>query len=196
MKDYPLIEFISDIEFKKWLDKNHNISNGLKLVFYKKHTGKCTFNYRQALDIALCYGWIDSTVRRINDEKYCQVFTPRTNIKNWSEVNKQKVLKLIDEKKMTIHGLNKIDEYLKNGKLSWEPKDLKKSPVIVPDMPDYLKDALQKSEKAKKSFENLAPSYKKAFIKHITSAKQKETRIRRLEKVIVLLEKNEKPSSL
>lgn len=196
MPDYPYIEFSSATEFRNWLEQNHNVCKGVRLVFYKAHTGKRTFSYQQALDEALCYGWIDSTVRRIDDEKYSQVFTPRTNIKNWSEVNKLKVLRLIKEKLMTIHGLNKIDEYVKTGKLSWKSeKPLKKETKPI-EIPEFFSKALNSVPQAMDNFEKMPPSHKKFYVEWILDGKKEETRLNRTAKAVNMILNNLKPGAL
>jgi uncharacterized protein YdeI (YjbR/CyaY-like superfamily) len=196
MPDYPNIEFNSAEEFRNWLEQNHNVCKGVRLVFYKKHTGKRTFSYPQALDEALCFGWIDSTLRSIDDEKYCQNFTPRTNISNWSEVNKLKVLKLIENGKMTPAGLNKIDVYIKSGKLDWKHENIRKGPEPVPELPQYFKIILVENQLAFENFQKLAASHKKTYLNWIIAAKREETQLKRVTRVLEMLARNEKPGIL
>ncbi|PLX07856.1 MAG: hypothetical protein C0596_08935 [Marinilabiliales bacterium] len=196
MKDYPFLELKSSLEFRTWLDKNHKFSDGVMLIFYKKHTGKCTFSYKEALDEALCYGWIDSTVRRIDDEKYSQVFSPRKNIKNWSDVNKQKVLALIEAGRMTKHGLNKIDQYVKTGRLSWKKEGITKHEQKMPETPDFFIAELKKTPETYTKFQKLSPSHKKAYLNYIISAKKLETQINRAIKVKNILLDNKSPNIL
>ena len=108
------------------------------MVFYKKHTKKPGIAYSDAVDEALCYGWIDSIIKRIDDEKYVRRFTPRTNYSNWSDINKLKVFKLMKAGCMTEHGLQKIESYRKTGKIDWviTPQSNKsKEPFKVPAVP-------------------------------------------------------------
>jgi uncharacterized protein YdeI (YjbR/CyaY-like superfamily) len=196
MKNYPNIHFTSQSDFRNWLSQNHDKSTGISLVFYKAHTGKRTFSYPQALDEALCYGWIDSTARRIDDEKYCQNFAPRTNISNWSEVNKLKVLKLIENGKMTQAGLNKIDVYLKTGKLDWKHENIRKGPEPVPELPQYFKTILLENQTAFENFQKLAASHKKTYLNWIIAAKREETKLKRVNKVLEMLSNNLKPGVL
>ncbi len=193
MSKYSQIHFPKPADFRKWLEENHDKSNGINVVFYKKHTGKQTMVYAEALDEALCFGWIDSTVRRIDDEKYCQTFTPRTNISNWSEVNKLKVLKLIEQGKMMEPGLNKIDVFVKTGKLDWKHEQIRKGPEPMPEIPGLLDKALREDPAALENFEKLAPSHKKTYLRWILAAKREETMLARVLKTVEMLKRNEKP---
>ena len=197
MSEYPHIEFSSASEFRNWLEQNHNVAAGVRLIFYKVHTGKRTFSYPQALDEALCFGWIDSTVRRIDDDKYCQNFTPRTNISNWSDVNKLKVLKLVEAGRMTEYGLNKIYEYTQTGILSWKEEDVLQSKKRVElEIPKYFLDALNSEPQAFENFYKLAPSHQRSYVEWIVDGKKEETRQRRTAKAIQMLLKNLKPGTL
>ena len=91
------------------------------MIYYKKHTSTRCIEYKEALEEALCFGWIDSIVKRIDDERYVRKFTPRTNIYNWSDVNKKLVLSLIEKGLMTEAGLRKIGVWLKTGRINWDP---------------------------------------------------------------------------
>jgi uncharacterized protein YdeI (YjbR/CyaY-like superfamily) len=95
-------------EWRAWLEENHATEPEIWLVYYKKHTSQPTIPYEDAVEEALCFGWIDSTAKRIDDEKYAQRFTPRKDHKNWSEPNKQRVRKLIQAGRMTPAGLARI----------------------------------------------------------------------------------------
>lgn len=196
MATYPQIHFPKPVDFRKWLEENHGKSNGISLVFYKKHTGKRTFSYPEALDEALCFGWIDSTLRRLDDEKYCQNFTPRTNISNWSEVNKLKILKLIEDGKMTPAGLNKIDVFVKTGKLDWKHENIRKGPEPLPEIPALLHKSLIENPVALDNFEKLATSHKRTYLNWIIAAKREETQLKRVNKALEMLLLNRKPGIL
>lgn len=94
--------------WRAWLDRHHETEQEIWLVFYKKHTGKPGVSYEDAVEEALCFGWIDSIVRRIDDERYAQKFGPRKANSKWSESNKRRVRKMMEEGKMTAAGLAKI----------------------------------------------------------------------------------------
>ena len=192
MTESEQIFFPSLEEFGLWLKNNHNKSRGIWMVFYKKHTKKPGVAYSDALDEALCYGWIDSIIKRIDDEKYVRRFTPRTNYSNWSDINKLKVLKLMKAGRMTEHGLQKIESYRKTGKIDWvinPPSNKTKKPFKVPA---YVYDHLKKDELAYKRFESLISSHKRNYILWIEDAKKEETKIRRIDKMIKNLKENKK----
>ena len=174
-------------DWREWLKINHDSQKETWLIFYKKHTGKKRIPYDDAVEEALCFGWIDSIVKRIDEEKYAQKFTPRRSNSQWSEVNKKRVMKMIKVKKMTKAGLIKIKQAKKNGKWS-EVAANKKEFVLTPD----IKKVLTANKKAWENFNKLAPSYKKNYIGWITSAKKKETRDKRLKEALKTLERGKK----
>jgi len=173
--------------WRNWLEKNHSTEDEIWVVYYKKHTGKSTVIYNEAVEEALCYGWIDSTVKRIDEEQYCQKFTPRNDKSVWSDTNKERVKKLINNKQMTKDGLKKINIAKENG--MWDKEYLvnKDNP-----MPEELKLELNKNKQANQNFNKLAPSHKKHLINWITLAKKVETKINRSKKAVNMLEKNQK----
>lgn len=192
MKELKQIHFKNKSLFRDWLKKNHDKSPGIWMIFYKKHIKKESLYYKEALDVALCYGWIDSTIKRLDDEKYIQKFTPRTNPKNWSDNNKKKVLALIEKGEMTEAGLKKIDVFLKTGKVDWiikEPEVKEKKELIIPK---FILDQLAKNEPALTNFNHIVPSQRRYFVEWITFAKREETIQKRLNETIELLKNNQK----
>ncbi len=174
-------------EWRDWLNQNHDKSNGIWLVFYKKHTGKATLEYDEAVEEALCFGWIDSIIKKIDDDKYVRKVTPRKADSRWSELNKKRITKLKKQGLLTEAGITKVREAKASG--LWEKSDSTQIPLNAPRELEY---ALAKNKKAKNFFDRLAPSYKKRFIGWISAAKRHETRERRLREAINLLEKGEK----
>jgi uncharacterized protein YdeI (YjbR/CyaY-like superfamily) len=173
-------------EWRRWLQKNHCNVNELWLIFYKKETGKPTLNYGDAVEEALCFGWIDSIVKKINEEKYVRKFTPRKKSSVWSELNKKRVKKLIKDGRMTEFGLEKITAAKKSG--TWNKKT--EPPKVSCDVPKDFMSALNKNRKAKSNFEKFSPSDKKRYYMWINIAKKKETKDRRIKESIELLSKN------
>lgn len=173
--------------WRAWLSRNHAKQEGIWLVFYKKHTGKPTISYEDAVQEALCFGWIDSTVRRMDDERYIQMFTPRKKGSNWSDLNKRRVKKLIEQGLMTKAGLQKIEEAKKDG--SWRNLDAVEKLTVPAD----LLKALSANRKAKDNFAAFSPSRKKAFLYWIGSAKTEATRARRIAETVRLVEMNKMP---
>jgi len=158
------------------------------LIYFKKHTKKETVSYNDAVEEALCYGWIDSIVKSIDSETYMQKYTPRKAKSVWSLINKNRVLKLIKEKKMTTAGMEKVDIAKKNGQ--WEKAYTSQK---VMELPDYLEKALKKNQKAWLNFSNFAKSYQNQYINWLTSAKRPETRKKRLAIIIKRSAQNKKP---
>ena len=95
--------------WRAWLEKNHAVEkSGIWLVYYKQHTGKPTLGYSESVEEALCFGWVDSLVRKLDEEKFARKFTPRKDNSSWSESNRKRVEKLIAQKRMTEHGLARV----------------------------------------------------------------------------------------
>jgi len=180
--------FKSRKEWRVWLDKNHDKEPGIWLVFYKVKVNKESVKYDEAVEEALCFGWIDSTVKRIDDEKHMQKYTPRKENSNWSSKNKKRVEKLIKEGLMTEFGLKTIEIAKRNG--SWNKLD---SVDIHLETPKELADAFKNNTKAKKAFEKLAPSRKKQFLWWVKSAKRIETKNKRIKETLRLLIENKRP---
>lgn len=173
--------------WRTWLSKNHAKLKEIWLVFYKKHTGKPTISYEDAVQEALCFGWIDSTVRRMDDERYIQLFTPRKTGSNWSDLNKRRVKKLIKQGLMAEAGLRKIEAAKKDG--SWRKLDA----VEKLKVPADLLRALSANRKAKGNFAAFSPSRKKAFLYWIGSAKTEATRAKRIAETVRLVVENRMP---
>ena len=168
-------------EWRKWLEKNYTTEKEVWLVFYKKHTRIPSILYNDAVEEALCFGWIDSIIKRIDDEKFVRKFTPRKHKSTWSELNKKRAKKMIKEGKMTDAGLAHIDEKV------FSQKEIREIPVITPEIEDALK-----AHKVWETFCDLAPGYKKQYLGWVLDAKREETRTKRLKELITVLEKNEK----
>jgi uncharacterized protein YdeI (YjbR/CyaY-like superfamily) len=170
--------------WRAWLAKNHLSQKEIWLVFPKKHTGKESVSYEESVEEALCYGWIDSIVKRIDEDAYCRKFTPRTDSENWSEINKRRLEKCIKEGLMTEAGLAKINySNAKPRPRPVMPKALS-SPALVA--------ALQKNPQAQKNFDSLSPYHQRRYVGWISMAKRAETVERRLQEAIQLLTENQK----
>ena len=189
MQEMDSLYLPSREQWRAWLAEYHLKEKVIWLEYYKKHTGKPSIPYNDAVEEALCYGWIDSTVRRIDGERYMQKFTPRNKRSNWSKLNVKRVKKLIKEGKMTPAGLE-LFEYAKKHKLLPDPA-LEKSRKN-PDTPDWFEEALEKNPAAREYFHNLAPSYKRQYLWWILDAKKAETRLRRLGEALDMLSRGEK----
>jgi uncharacterized protein YdeI (YjbR/CyaY-like superfamily) len=174
-------------EWRDWLSQNHDKSKGIWLVFYKKHTGKSTLEYGEVVEEALCFGWIDSIIKKVGDGKYVRKITPRKANSRWSELNKKRVTKLKKQGLMTEAGIGKVKAAKTSG--LWNQPD---RPQMALDIPEALESALAKNRKAKIFFDQLAPSYQKRFIGWIAVAKRQKTKDQRVRESIALLEQGEK----
>jgi len=174
-------------QWRTWLAEHHASETEIWLVYYKKHTGKAGLVNADAVEEALCFGWIDGLLKRIDDEKYMVRFSPRHKNSVWSEVNKARVKKLIASGQMTEVGLAKVDAAKKSGQ--WDKATRREKDCALPP---ELKEALAANAKARQHFEALAPSYRKHFIWWIDSAKRDETRQKRTAEAIDLLSQGKK----
>lgn len=172
--------------WRAWLEEHHAAEREVWLVYYKKHTGRPRIPYDDAVEEALCFGWIDSTVRRLDDDSYLQKFTPRRDGSNWCESNVRRARKLITEGRMTKAGFDAIAE----GALDVEFKPKPKLKDV--QVPRFVSDALKKTPRAWENFNALAPSYRRDYVGWITHAKREETRERRLREAARLLSENKK----
>lgn len=174
-------------EWRAWLEANHATANEVWLVHFKKHTGKQGLSLEEAVEEALCFGWIDGVLRPIDDEKFALRYSPRKQGSIWSETNKRRVAKLIKQGRMSEAGLAKVKEAKANGE--WQRATLLENTTNIP--PD-LRHALTANRQARRNFESLAPSHKKQFIYWITSAKTDVTRQRRIQETVRLVAENKK----
>jgi uncharacterized protein YdeI (YjbR/CyaY-like superfamily) len=172
--------------WRAWLEENHAREREVWLVYYKKHTGRPRVPYDDAVEEALCFGWIDSVVRRVDDDSYLQKFTPRRDKSNWCESNVRRARKLIGEGRMTKAGLDAIAE----GALDTEFAPKPKSKDV--EVPRFVSDALKGTPRAWENFNALAPSYRREYVNWIMQAKREETRERRLAEAARLLSENKK----
>ena len=174
-------------EWREWLSEHHNTESEVWLVFFKKETGRPSVEYEYSVEEALCFGWIDSIIKKIDAEKYARKFTPRKPDSKWSKLNKKRVAKVMKEGRMTEHGLAKIEAAKESG--LWDQNN---RPEVSLEMPDELGKALVKNKKAKSFFDQLAPSYQKQYILWVQVAQRQETKEKRVRESIHLLEQGKK----
>jgi len=179
-------------DFRSWLEQNHQSSEGIWLVYYKKHTKIQSIYYNEAVEEALCYGWIDSKVKTIDDLRYKQIFSPRNPKSVWSKVNKERVSKMMNAGKMMPAGLKLVEEGKKSGQWDKAYGGRSKPPLI----PDELKIALQKEPQAWENFNKLAPSYRANYLYWVIRAKRLETKDKRIKIVVERAMKNLKPGMM
>lgn len=172
------------IEWRKWLEDNCYTSAGVWLIYDKKGSGKQNLTYVEAVEEALCFGWIDSRSNILDDERWMQLFSPRKLKSPWSKLNKQRVKKLIEQRLMAPAGLQKIEAAKENG--SWCLLDAIEELRIPAD----LEEALATNDAARRYFMAFAPSYKKGILWWIESAKRPETRAKRIRETVTLAAQN------
>lgn len=176
----PIKSFSSTQKWHAWLLKNHASPQGIWLRIYKKDSNKKTVTYAEALDEALCFGWIDGLKKSYDDESWIQKFTPRRARSMWSKRNREHVARLIKEKRMQPEGLKEVDAAKKDGR--WDAAYDSPKNMEVPD--DFLKE-LKKSKKAYEFFKTLNKANTFAIAWRLQTAKKPETREKRMK---VLLE--------
>ena len=174
-------------EWRKWLEKNHEKKQSVWLICYKKSSDKPTLNWSDAVDEALCFGWIDSTKRSIDEESYMQYYGKRKPNSMWSKINKQKVEKLIADGRMTYAGFAAIETAKQNG--SWTLLDQVEELII----PDDLEAAFSKHSGSKDFFLSQSRSIKKGMLAWIVLAKRNETRQKRINEIAKCAEKGIRP---
>ncbi|MGY1499447.1 YdeI/OmpD-associated family protein [Streptomyces sp. QTS52] len=186
-QDLETVDFPSAEAFEAWLGENHATSPGIWLKLRKKGPGIVALNYAQALDVALCYGWIDGQKAAFDDQWWLQRFTPRRPRSKWSKVNCGKVAVLIEQGRMRPQGLAEIDRAKADGR--WEAAyDSARTATV----PDDLAAALTADPAAAASFETLDRQNRYAILYRIQEPKKAETRARRIEKYVAMLAKGEK----
>ena len=183
----PILTLASEAEWEAWLDAEHATSDGVWLKFAKKGSGVETVVYAEALDVALCYGWIDSQVARLDERFYLQKFTPRRARSKWSQINREKIEALTKQGRMKPAGLEQVELAKADGR--WDAAY--SSPANM-EVPDDLKAALEASPKAAEFWAGLNKSNRFAILYQLQDAKKPETRARRLEKFLGMLERGEK----
>ncbi|MEJ2595418.1 MAG: YdeI/OmpD-associated family protein [bacterium] len=172
--------------WRSWLQKNHDKLPGVWLIYYKKHTGKPRVSYNDAVEEALCFGWIDSTIKRIDVDTYKQKFTPRKPLSSWSAINKKRVEVMMEKGKMTEAGMKAVHIAKKNGKWN-ETMVPQRSPELAAD----LMNILRSETKAFTRYQKLTPGRRKNFNGWVMAAKKPEIRLKRCQEMIRLLNKNE-----
>jgi uncharacterized protein YdeI (YjbR/CyaY-like superfamily) len=181
--------FTQPARWRSWLKENHASNKGVWLVFHHAKAQRPGINYLQALEEALCYGWIDSTIRNGGPRKYLRKFTPRVDCNKWSPSNLAHLKRLIKRQRMTKAGLAKVGPAvlarLKNGE---RPKER----ALAVELPGFMASALKQNPKAGEFFFKLAPSYQKLYLRWITGAVKKETKLRRLVEAVGLMNKGQK----
>ena len=185
--DLPIMPFASREAWEAWLEEQHATSDGLWLKLAKKGSGIETVPFVEALDAALCYGWIDSQRAGFDGRFYLQRFTPRKPRSKWSQVNREKVAKLIEAGRMKPAGLREVERAKADGR--W---DAAYEPPSTATVPDDLHAELEKNVAAREFFETLNSTNRYAILYRIQDAKKPETRARRIAKYVEMLAEGKK----
>lgn len=167
-------------QWREWLDEHHASVSQIWLVFYKRHTGVASIEYGDALDEALCYGWVDSLVKRLDDRRYARKFTPRRADSRWSAKNRKRYAELKAGGRLRPAGIKRPPTDRGDG-----PRPARLS--MPATLPPYVRAALRDHPAARRHFEALAPSHRRRYLAWIESAKRDETKLRRLKEAIRLL---------
>jgi len=170
--------------WRNWLEKNGDKEKSVWLIIHRKEGGKKCVNYAEAVEDALCFGWIDSKANKRDEKSFYLFFAKRNPSTNWSKINKERVAKLIDQGLMTSKGLEIIELAKKNG--AWTAFDK----IENLELPTDLKKALKQNPEAAKYFDNFPRSVKKGILEWIQNAKREETRNKRVEETVLLAQKN------
>ena len=184
--ELPTLPFESKNEFAEWLAKNHDKSAGAWLKLAKKDAEILSVTYKEAVNVALCYGWIDGQAKSFDDKYWLVKFTPRRSKSIWSQINTKRVEQLIASGEMKPSGLKAVEAAKQDGR--WDAAYASQKNISVPA--DF-QSALSKNEKAKTFFESLTGSKRYSFLFRIETAKKAETRVKRILQFVEMLEKGE-----
>jgi uncharacterized protein YdeI (YjbR/CyaY-like superfamily) len=186
LEDKEHLYFKNTKEWRDWLNENHHSSKGVYLIFYKVSSEFESMRWEEAVQVAICYGWIDSTVRKMDEDRRKQVFSPRKDKSVWSKLNKTYIEKLLEENLMHESGLAKIEIAKKNG--TWTSLDAVEDLI----MPLDLEMAFDKNSAAFENYKKFSPSYRKSYLYWLNQAKREETRNNRITEIINLCSQNKK----
>lgn len=184
MKEIEMYYFKNDTEWRNWLHQNHASEKGIYLIFYAVSHANESMRWEEAVRVALCYGWIDSTVKNIGPGKRRQYFCPRKPKSVWSKVNKDHIRDLKRKELMHKSGLASIATAKKNG--SWTALDNVEKGII----PKELQEVFDKNPKALANFQNFTRGQRKSYLYYLNQAKRVETRQKRITEIVELCAKN------
>lgn len=167
-------------DWRRWLDEHHDSESEVWLVFHKQHTGVASIDYKDALDEALCVGWVDSLIKRLDDRRYARKFTPRRADSRWSAVNRKRYAELEAAGRLKPAGIERPP--------TARGYDARSARLPLPStLPPYVQAAFRKHPRARRYFDALAPSHRRRYLAWIESAKRDDTKLRRLDEAIRLL---------
>jgi uncharacterized protein YdeI (YjbR/CyaY-like superfamily) len=180
--------FATQRSFETWLSRNHGKAEGIWLVIAKKGSGIRSVTYAEAVEVALCYGWIDGQGKKLDEERYVQRFTPRRVRSPWSQINRRRALALIEEGRMREPGLLEVERAKADGR--WDAAYASPSVATVPD---DLASAMRRNKKARAAFDALDSRNRYAILYRVNEAKKPETRERRIAQFVEMLSEGRKP---
>ncbi len=184
--ELPILPFETKKKFADWLAKQHDQSAGVRLKLAKKGAGIPSVTYEEAVEVALCYGWIDGQAGGIDDKYWLVKFTPRRPKSIWSKINTERVERLIESGEMKPSGLKAVEVAKQDGR--WDAAYSSQKNIEVPE--DF-QSALDKNKKAKAFFESLTRARRYSFLFRIVTAKKAETREKRIKQFVEMLERGE-----
>jgi uncharacterized protein YdeI (YjbR/CyaY-like superfamily) len=184
MKQLKTLDVRTRQAWRRWLERHHEAETEIWLVFHKRHTGRTSVEYNDAVDEALCFGWIDSLVRRLDEDRYARKFTPRKPNSKWSTINRRRYAALKAESMLAPAGLKRGP----TAGSGYPPR-----PTATMALPSYIERVLRSNRSAWKYFEGLAPSHRRMYIGWIDSAKRPEMKEKRLREAVGLLAAGRKP---
>jgi len=185
--DLQIISFVSQDHFESWMEENNSLTEGIWVRFYKKNSFTKSINYDEALDVALCYGWIDGQVKKFDELSYIQKFTPRRSKSMWSKRNREHVSRLEKENRMKLSGIKEVEKAKNDGR--WEKAYDSPGKMIVPD--DFVVE-LSKNKRAFEFFERLNKANKYSIGWRLQTAKNPEIREKRFNEILIMMDKGEK----
>lgn len=185
--DLPILSFETQKYWEFWLSQNYDLQTGVWIRFFKKGSGISSIVYDQALDGALCYGWIDGQLKKLDENSYIQKFTPRRTKSMWSKRNIDHVSRLEKEGKMQSSGIREVENAKKDGR--WERAYDSPGKMEIPE--DFIQE-LSKNENALEFFESLNKVNKYSIGWRLQTAKNQETREKRIKEILAMMGKDEK----
>jgi len=185
--DLQLLSFATQQEFEEWLEKNYTLTSGIWIRFFKKDSGTPTISYQEALDVALCYGWIDGQVKKYDLNSYMQKCTPRRAKSMWSKRNIDHFTRLEAEGRVRPSGLKEVERAKTDGR--WEKAYDSPGNMVVPD--DFMLK-ISKNKKALAFFDSLNKTNKYTIGWRLQTAKNTITRERRMEEILRMMEQEQK----
>ncbi|MDZ4794463.1 MAG: YdeI/OmpD-associated family protein [Bacteroidota bacterium] len=180
-------------QWRQWLEKNQQHSRGIWFIYFKKETGKPRVSYDEAVEEALCFGWIDSLPRKLDAERTMLKFTPRKPKSVWSKLNKTRIERLIAGQQMQAAGLAAVRLAQQNG--SWDTLNSSDTAADKNELPDDLGKLLARNKKAKENFQQFSVSVRRQLLSWIDSAKRPETRAARIKQTVLMAGANKKPGA-